>query len=148
MTPDRTWDPLRFQRGTRGFAAFVTALNGLAVLGAALAVAPNAGLPAPLDAWVVTIGTVAGIAHLVAAVGLVRARDWAPTLVGYLAGAGIGTAVFAVLMIARANEAILGAADATAIGFFVWMIATWTIAARFARKAYTRPTVATTFAAA
>jgi hypothetical protein len=74
MTPDRTWDPLRFQRGTRGFAAFVTALNGFAVLGAALVVAPAAGLPAPLDAWVVILGTAAGIAHLVAAVGLVRAR--------------------------------------------------------------------------
>ena len=148
MTTDRTWDPLRFQRGTRGFAAFVTALNGFAVLGASLVVAPAAGLPAPLDAWVVILGTAAGIAHLVAAFGLVRARDWAPTLVGYLSAAGIGTAFFALLMIARANEAILGAADATAIGFFLWMIGTWTIAARFARKAYARPSVATTFAAA
>lgn len=148
MTPDRTWDPLRFQRGTRGFAAFVTALNGFAVLGASLVVAPAAGLPAPLDAWVVILGTAAGIAHLVATYGLVRARSWAPTLVGYLAAAGIGTSVFALLMIARANEAILGAGDASAIGFFLWMIGTWAIAARFARKAYTRPTVATTFAAA
>lgn len=148
MTPDRTWDPLRFQRGTRGFAAFVTALNGFAVLGASLVVAPAAGLPAPLDAWIVILGSAAGIAHLVAAVGLVRARSWAPNLVGYLAAAGIGTAVFALLMIVRANEAILGAADATAIGFFVWMIGTWAIAARFARKAYTRPSVATSFAPA
>ena len=124
MTPDRTWDPLRFQRGTRGFAAFVTALNGFAVLGASLVVAPAAGLPAPLDAWIIILGTAAGIGHLVAA------------------------AVFALLMIARANEAILGAADATAIGFFLWMIGTWLVATRFARKAYTRPMVATTFAAA
>ena len=148
MTPDRTWDPLRFQRGTRGFAAFVTALNGFAVLGASLVVAPAAGLPAPLDAWIIILGTAAGIGHLVAAVGLVRARAWAPNFVAYLAAAGIGTAVFALLMIARANEAILGAADATAIGFFLWMIGTWLVATRFARKAYTRPTVATTFAAA
>ena len=28
MTPDRTWDPIRFRRGTRGFAALVTAING------------------------------------------------------------------------------------------------------------------------
>ena len=27
--PDRTYDPIRFHRGTRGFAAFFTALNGL-----------------------------------------------------------------------------------------------------------------------
>jgi hypothetical protein len=148
MTPDRTWDPLRFQRGTRGFAAFVTTLNGFAVLGAALVVAPGAGLPAPLDAWIVILGTVAGLAHIVAAVGLVRARAWAPDAVAYLAAAGVGTSVFAILMIARANEAILGAAGATAIGFFLWMIGTWLIAARFARKAYTHPTVVATFAAA
>jgi hypothetical protein len=148
MTPDRTWDPLRFQRGTRGFAAFVTALNGFAVLGAALVVAPAAGLPAPLDAWVVILGTAAGIAHLVAAVGLVRARAWAPNAVAYLAAAGIGSAVFALLMIARASVAILGAADATAIGFFLWMVATWLVAARFARKAYTAPTAGQTLATA
>lgn len=148
MTPDRTWDPLRFQRGTRGFAAFLTALNGFAVLGASLVVAPGAGLPSPLDAWVVLLGGAAGIAHLVAAVGLVRARAWAPVAVAYLAAAGIGAAVFALLMITRAGEAILGAADASAIGFYLWMIGTWLVAARFARKAYAEPTVATTFAAA
>ena len=58
------------------------------------------------------LGTAAGIAHLVAVVGLVRARAWAPDAVTYLAMAGIGVAVFALLMIARAGEAILGAGDA------------------------------------
>ena len=148
MTPDRTWDPIRFQRGTRGFAAFITALNGFAVLGASLVVAPAVGLPDPLGAWVVILGTFAGIAHFVAVVGLVRARDWAPDLVSYLAAAGIGVSVFALLMIGRAGEAVLGAADATAIGFFAWMIVTWLIAMRFARKAYARPSVGGAFAAA
>jgi len=148
MTPDRTWDPIRFQRGTRGFAAFITALNGFAVLGASLVVAPAVDLPDPLGAWVVILGTFAGIAHFVAVVGLVRARDWAPDLVSYLAAAGIGVSVFALLMIGRAGEAVLGAADATAIGFFAWMIVTWLIAMRFARKAYARPSVGGSFAAA
>ena len=140
MTPDRTWDPIRFQRGTRGFAAFITALNGFAVLGASLVVAPAVGLPDPLAAWVIILGTAAGIAHFVAVVGLIRARAWAPDLVSYLAAAGIGVSVFALLMIGRAGEAVLGAADASAIGFFAWMIVTWLVAMRFARKAYARPT--------
>jgi hypothetical protein len=139
MTPDRTWDPLRFQRGTRGFAAFVTALNGLAVLGVTAVVAPAAGLPEPLVSWIVILGVAAGIAHLVAVVGLIRARPWARNLVLYLAGAGIGISVFSILMIARAGESILGAGDATALGFFAWMIGTWLVAARFAYKAYAAP---------
>jgi hypothetical protein len=139
MTPDRTWDPLRFQRGTRGFAAFLTALNGFAVLGATTVVAPQAGLPDPLLGWVVILGTAAGIGHLIAVVGLIQARAWAPDLVTYLAAAGVGVAVFAMLMIGRAGEAVLGATDATALGFFVWMIGSWLVATRFARKAYGRP---------
>ncbi|MGK2851573.1 MAG: hypothetical protein ACSLFN_11765 [Candidatus Limnocylindrales bacterium] len=47
MTPDRTWDPLRFQRGTRGFAAFVTAINGFVLLGVGAVVAPATDLPDP-----------------------------------------------------------------------------------------------------
>lgn len=139
MTPDRTWDPLRFQRGTRGFAAFVTALNGFAVLGATTVVAPQSGLPDPLLGWVVILGTATGIAHLIAVVGLIQARDWAADLVTYLAAAGVGVAVFAMLMIGRAGEAVLGASDATALGFFAWMIGSWLVATRFARKAYGRP---------
>ena len=43
IAPDRTYDPIRFRRGTRGFAAFVTGLNGFVVLGAALLVVPTSG---------------------------------------------------------------------------------------------------------
>ncbi|CAN5559996.1 hypothetical protein BH20CHL7_BH20CHL7_19700 [soil metagenome] len=60
MTADRTWDPLRFQRGTRGFAAFVTALNALIVLGVAAVVAPASGLPDPAMAWVFIPASSAG----------------------------------------------------------------------------------------
>jgi hypothetical protein len=140
MTPDRTWDPLRFQRGTRGFAAFVTALSGFTVLGVATLVAPSAGLAEPLVSWTVILGVAAGIAHLVAAVGLIRARSWGRDLVLYLAGIGIGVSVFSVLLIARAGESILGAGDATTVGFFAWMIGSWLVAARFAYKAFAAPT--------
>lgn len=140
MTPDRTWDPLRFQRGTRGFAAFVTAINGFVLLGVGAVVAPATDLPDPAMAWVVAPAVAAGIAHLVAVVGLVRARTWARSLVGYLAAAGIGAATFAILMNWRAEEAVLGAMGSTAIGFYLWMIGAWLVATRFAFKAYARPT--------
>ena len=134
--PDRTWDPIRFQRGTRGFAAFVTIINGLAVLAFGAVVAPRSDIGYPLVAWLTIIGIAAGLAHLVAVYGLIRGRRWSGSLVAYLAAAGIGASVFAILMIGRAGEAILGASDATAIGFFVWMIGSWIVAARFALKPF------------
>jgi hypothetical protein len=139
--PDRTWDPVRFQRGTRGFAAFVTIINGLAVLAFGAVVAPQSGIGSPLVAWLTITGIAAGLAHLVAVYGLIRGRRWSGSLVAYLAAAGIGAAVFAVLLIARAGESVLGAADASAIGFFAWMIGSWLVATRFALRSF-RPVVA------
>lgn len=139
MTPDRTWDPKRFQRGTRGFAAFMTALNGFIVLGFGAVVVPAAGLPAPADAWLTGVAIAAGIAQLVAVVGLVRARTWARSTVLYVAAGGIGAMTFAMLLITRAGEPILGAADQTTIGFLVWMIGSWLVAARFTYMAYRDP---------
>lgn len=42
-----SYDPIRYQRGTRGFAAFVTALNGFAVLGLGAFVLQASDLPDP-----------------------------------------------------------------------------------------------------
>ena len=134
--PDRTWDPIRFQRGTRGFAAFVTIINGLAVLAFGAVVAPESGIGSPLVAWLTIIGIAAGLAHFVAVYGLIRGRRWSGSLVAYLAAAGIGASVFAVLLIARAGESVLGAADASAVGFFAWMIGSWLVATRFALKPF------------
>jgi hypothetical protein len=137
--PDRTYDRVRFHRGTRGFAAFVTIINGFAVLAFGAVVAPNAGLPDALATWVASLAIVAGIAHFVGVYGLVRGRRWSAPLVAYLAAGGIGAAVFAILMITRAGESILGAGDQTAIGYFVWMIGSWLIAVRFALKPFRSP---------
>lgn len=134
--PARTYDPIRFHRGTRGFAAFITLIDGLLVLGASLAVVPTLDLPPLVATWAVMLGTTAGIAHLVAVVGLVRGRRWAAALVGYLATAGIAVAGFGALL-AATGLAIFGADRATAFGFFVWMIGTWLVAARFAVKPFT-----------
>ena len=138
--PDRSWDAMRFQRGTRGFAAFLTLINGFVTLGLATVVAPAAGLPEPLLSWIVIGGLAAGIVQLAAVIGLVRARRWARSAVAYTAAGGIGTAAFALLLLTRAGEPVLGAADQTAIGFFVWMIGTWLVATRFVFKAYGDPT--------
>lgn len=133
--PDRTYDPIRFHRGTRGFAAFFTGLNGFVVLGAALFVVPTLGLDEIVARWAVILGVSAGIAHFVAIAGLIRGRRWGATLVGYLAAVGIGISTFGAL-VALTGVDIFGASTATAFGFFAWMIGTWAIGARYALKPF------------
>lgn len=135
-TTARTYDPIRFHRGTRGFAAFVTLHNGIVVLGISLAVAPSFQTPHLAATWAAMLGIAAGIAHLVAVVGLIRGRRWAATLVGYLATAGIAVAGFGALL-AATGMTIFEADRATAFGFFVWMIGWWLVAARYALKPFT-----------
>jgi hypothetical protein len=132
--PDRAFDPIRFHRGTRGFAG-VTALNGLVVLGAALFVVPTLGLDRVVASWAVILGVTAGLSHLVAVGGLIRGRRWAAALIGYLAAAGIAVAAFGAL-VAATGPAIFGADGPTSIGFFVWMIGSWGVATRFAVKPF------------
>jgi hypothetical protein len=132
----RTYEPIRFHRGTRGFAAFVTFLNGLVVLGLSLAAAPTFETPLLATTWAVMLGTVAGVTHLVAVVGLIRGRRWAASLVGYLAAAGIAVAGFAALLVAT-GLSIFDADRATTFGFLVWMIAWWLVGARYAFKPFT-----------
>ena len=138
--PDRTYDSVRFHRGSRGFAAFVTGLNAAVLLGLALFVTPTLGLEQPAASWFVILAGGAGIAHVVAIVGLIRGRAWSGALVGYLAAAGIAVAAFGALASVTGLE-ILAAARGNAVGFCLWMIGSWLVATRFALKpfAYTRP---------
>ena len=140
ISPDRTYDRVRFHRGSRGFAAFVTGLNGAILLGLALFVTPTLGLDQPASSWFVILAGGAGIGHLVAVVGLIRGRAWSGALVGYLAAAGIAVAGFGALAAVTGLD-IFGAQPGNAVGFFVWMIGSWLVATRFALKAftYTRP---------
>jgi hypothetical protein len=132
----RTYDPVRFHRGTRGFAAFVTALNGFVVLGATLFVVPTLAIESLAATWAVILGTTVGTAHFVAVVGLIRGRRWAASLVGYVATIGIAVSVFGALL-AATDVSIFGADRGTSVGFFIWMIGTWLVAARFAFKPFT-----------
>lgn len=132
----RTYDKVRFHRGARGFAAFLTIINGFVVLGATLFVVPTLPLDPLVATWAVILGTTLGIAHFVAVVGLIRGRRWSASLVGYAASAGITVSVFGALL-AATGLSIFGADRGTAIGFFLWMIGTWLVAARFAFKPFT-----------
>ena len=138
--PDRTYDRVRYHRGSRGFAAFVTGLNAAVLLGLALFVTPTLGLSQPAASWFVILVGGAGIGHIAAVVGLIRGRAWSGSLVGYLAAAGIAVATFGALAAATGLE-IFGSERGTAVGFFIWMIGSWLVATRFALKAftYTRP---------
>ncbi len=140
IAPDRTYDRVRFHRGSRGFAAFVTGLNGAILLGLALFVTPALGLGQPASSWFVILAGGAGIGHIAAVVGLIRGRAWSGALVGYLAAAGIAVAGFGALAAVTGLD-IFGAQQGTAVGFFIWMIGSWLVATRFALKAftYTRP---------
>ena len=66
------------RRGTRGFAAFVTGLAGLVVLGVGAVVLPASSLDGLALAWLVPLAVAFGLAHLVAAYGLVRRRAVEP----------------------------------------------------------------------
>jgi hypothetical protein len=138
--PDRTYDRVRFHRGSRAFAAFVTGLNASILLGLALFVTPTLGLTQPAASWFVILTGGAGIAHVAAVVGLIRGRAWSGALVGYLAAAGIAVAAFGALAAATGLE-ILGAENGTAVGSFIWMVGSWLVATRYALRpfTYTRP---------
>jgi hypothetical protein len=133
--PDRTYDPIRFSRGTRGFAALVTAFNGLVVFALAVFVAPTLDLDPLVATWAVLVGVVAGIAHVVAAIGLVRGRRWSAQLVGYLGAGGVAIAAAAVLA-GLIGLDVFGAQPATLAGFSAWMMAWWFVAIRFAVKPF------------
>ena len=93
----RSYDPITRRRGTRGFAAVVTALAGFVSLAAGLVVASSPSVDATTRSWVVILAVSFAVAHAFAVVGLIRARRWAGRLVGYLAAIGIGVASYALL---------------------------------------------------
>ena len=85
-----------------------------------------------------------GLAHVVAAYGLIRRRDWSRNLVGYLAAIGIGVAAYGLLLALTGLDPIgatstLPSARAWAegLGLLIWLIGLWLVAARYAFKGIT-----------
>jgi hypothetical protein len=133
------------RRGTRGFAAFLTVLSGFVVLAVGAVVLPSTELDRIPMAWLVP-GTIAfGIAHFVAAIGLIRRRAWGATLVGYIGAIGIGVAGYGLLVTLTgldpfgATSSLPGEqARAEGLGLLLWMAALWALAARSAFRAFSR----------
>ncbi len=129
------------RRGTRGFAAIVTSLAGLVVLAIGGVVLPTTSLDRLALSWLIPLTVAFGLAHGVAAYGLIRRRAWSRSLVGYLAAIGIGVAVYGLLLTLTGADPF-GAtsslpsdrAMAQGLGLLLWMIGLWVVAARFAWK--------------
>lgn len=129
------------RRGTRGFAAFVTGLAGLVVLAVGAVVLPATALDSLVLSWLVPLAVAFGLAHLVAAYGLIRGRAWSANLTGYLAAAGIGVAAYGLLLtltgadpFGATSSLSPGTAWAEGLGLLIWMIGLWSVAARYAWK--------------
>ncbi len=129
------------RRGTRGFAAIVTALAGAVVLGVGAIAAPRAALDPAFVSWLIIGALAFGAAHFVAAYGLLRRRAWSGALVGYLAMIGIGVTVYGLLLALTGMDPF-GATSALpsdrawaeGVGLLVWMTGLWVVAARYALK--------------
>ena len=131
------------RRGTRGFAAFVIGLAGFVVLGIGAVVLPNASFDRLAMSWLIPLIVVFGIAHFVAAIGLIRRRSWAASLTGYLAAIGIGVAAYGLLVTMTgldpfgATSSLPGdQARAEGVGLLLWMIGLWALGARFAIRGF------------
>jgi hypothetical protein len=133
--PVRAYDPIRYHRGTRGFAALVTTFSGFVVLAVSLLVVPGLSVDRGVATWAILLGSIAGIAHLVAAVGLIRGRRWAAELVGYLAAAGIAVSLTTALMTATDLDPF-HVDRGTTIAVALWLSFWWLVAVRFAIRPF------------
>ena len=132
-----------YRRGTRGFAAFVIGLAGFVVLGVGAVALPNTPFDRVAMSWLISLSITYGIAHLVAAVGLIRRRAWSASLTGYLAAIGIGVAAYGLLVTLTGLDPFSATsslpsdqARAEGIGLLVWMIGLWALGARFAIRGF------------
>jgi hypothetical protein len=131
------------RRGTRGFAALVVGLAGSVVSAVGIAVLPGAALDRLAISWLVPLAIAFGLAHFVAAYGLLAGRRWSAGVTGYLAAIGIGVAVYGLLAtltgldpFAATSALPADRARADGLGLLVWMIGMWLVAARFAWRAF------------
>ena len=130
------------RRGTRGFAALVTSLAGFVVLGVGAVVLPTLALDSTAASWLIPLIVAFGLAHFVAAYGLVRRRDWGGRLVGYISAIGIGIAAYGLILtltgmdpFGATSKLPSSRAWAEGLGLLIWMIGLWLVAARYAFKA-------------
>jgi uncharacterized membrane protein YagU involved in acid resistance len=143
MTAPTTLPRYAHRRGTRGFAAFVTVIAGLVVLGVGAVVLPTVQLDSIALSWLIPLTVAFGLGHFVAGYGLVRRRAWSARLVGYLAPIGIGIAAYGLILtltgmdpFGATSKLPASRAWAEGLGLLIWMIGLWLVAARYALKAF------------
>jgi len=131
------------RRGTRGFAALLAWLAGCVVSAIGIAVLPSSSLDRLALSWLVPLAACFGVAHFVAAYGLLAGRRWSASLTGYLAAIGIGVAGYGLLAtltgldpFGATSSLPVDRARAEGLGLLVWMIGMWLVAARFAWRAF------------
>jgi hypothetical protein len=134
------------RRGTRGFAAVVLFLTGMIVFAVTAFVLPSIALSGTLLTALILLGIAFGIAHLVAIYGVLRRRPWAVSIALYLLAIGLGLVAFGTLMLwARVDLLAQSGAESTAqtrievLGLFVWLAASWIVAARFVVRGMAPP---------
>ncbi|HEX5148092.1 MAG TPA: hypothetical protein VFW02_03345, partial [Candidatus Limnocylindrales bacterium] len=110
--------------------------------GVGTAVLPTTDLDRLALSWLIPLTVVFGVAHLVAAYGLVRRRDWSARLTGYLAAIGIGIAAYGLLVtltgldpFGATSSLPADQARAQGLGLLLWMTGLWLVATRFALRA-------------
>ena len=134
------------RRGTRGFAAVVLFLTGVIVFAVTASVIPSIALSGTLLTALVLLGIGYGIAHFVAIYGVLRRRPWAVSITLYLLAIGLGLVAFGTLMLwARVDPLAAAGAESTAparvqvLGLFLWLAASWMVAARFVVRGMAPP---------
>lgn len=111
-------------RGSRLAASLLLVLTGAAALAGALLVLPTSaatGGPVLIPAAIAF-----GLAHLVALVGVARARDWGRELAILIAEFGGGLAIVGVVA-AAIGATPAGASQAESVGFLAWTTAMYVL---------------------
>ena len=146
MTTTASLPRYSHRRGTRGFAAFVIGLTGVVVLAVGVVVLPTTALDSIALSWLIPVTVVFGLAHVVAAYGLIRRRRWSASLVGYLSAIGIGIAAYGLLITVTGLDPFGATGNLPSdrardegVGLLIWMIGLWLVGARYAFKGFAMP---------
>ncbi len=132
------------RRGTRGFAAFVQFITGMAVLAVAVFVLPRSAVDPQLLTVLVPLAIVFGLAHLVAVYGVIRRRAWVVALSLYLLAIGAGAIGVGLVFLRAGIDPVTGGAAAAGggaqtLGLFAWLAGSWLVAARFTVRGMAAP---------
>jgi hypothetical protein len=111
-------------RGSRLAASFLLVLTGLATSALALLVVPPA--VGAGGRWLIPAAVAFAVLHLVALVGIARARDWGRNIAVFVAEMGGGLAIVGAIALATGAHPF-GSSSATGLGFVAWAGAVYAV---------------------